>query len=251
MRAFVGCVLVLGVAVIGACDRSSAKQAASDEPAESSGRPSDPTPEASNLPSWYLSVPETSVIPDGYAWRVSAGDQLAVGELVARFSDDILERSEREWEFMASGLVAAVGEAIGAGSLEAIRASELHAAYLYPNDPAPLNARYVGRYVLVTGLVTPDNMDDLPDLYKVYEDEPYAHTPLFLETDYEFNFVKCHLIEPAIQTLFDWQDVELIGRVRGKQGLHIILDECIVLSAKRERQGDPRPSFFVRDKEPS
>ena len=122
----------------------------------------------------------------------------------------------------------ALAEARG-GRLPYRTAARLHRDHLFPSSEEEANTRYQGRFVVLTGRVAPKSMLDAADGFKVFEEEPYVHEPLLLETDFEFTFVRCHLAEPNMQPLRDWQEVHILGVVKGKQRSDVAIEECVVL----------------------
>lgn len=160
--------------------------------------------------------------------------------LAARAEPSVRSREAAEKDLLdAMAAFAASGELAGlyqtarehalAGRIEHMSANALYEIYLYPNDEDEANARYQGRPVVLTGRVAPHNMTDAADGFKLFEQTPYAHEPVLLETEQELVFVRCRLARPEIQKLQDWQEIHILGVVAGKDRGDVVLDDCVVL----------------------
>ncbi len=115
------------------------------------------------------------------------------------------------------------------GRILHVNVAALYADYLFPNPEAEADAKYKGKLAVFTGRVAPLNMKDFADGFKLIEQNPYAHDPLLLATDYELSFVECRLAQPRFQLLRDWQPIHFIAEVEGKKASDVMLGRCIVL----------------------
>ena len=116
-----------------------------------------------------------------------------------------------------------------AGRISYLTVQELYARYLFPNDLNSADEMYQGKFVLLSGTVSPSNMKDMADGFKLIEQNPYEHNPLLLATDYELYFVECQLAQASLQKLRDWQPIHLVASVEGKKRGDLLLRRCIVL----------------------
>ncbi len=156
---------------------------------------------------------------------ISAEENLSV--YVRRDAQAALRQALRRFDL--EGLRALALAEARAGRLPYRTAARLHRDYLFPSSEEEANARYQGRFVVLTGRVAPKSMLDTADTVKVFEEEPYVHELVLLETDFEFTFVRCHLAKPNLQPLRDWQEVHILGVVEGKQRSDVVIEECVVL----------------------
>ncbi len=155
----------------------------------------------------------------------SAGENLSVDD--RRDAQAVLSKALLRFDL--EGLQALALVEARAGRLPYRTAARLHRDYLFPSSEEEANARYQGRFVVLTGRVAPKSMLDTADPFKVFEEEPYVHEPVLLETDFEFTFVRCHLAKPNMQLLRDWQEVHVLGVVEGKQRGDVVIEECVVI----------------------
>ena len=163
-----------------------------------------------------------TVTPGGSFAAVDDGAQSEIRTLVTDF-----EKSG-SLEIVPRLRAVAVGHIEG-GRLAYGTAEAFYKEYIYPKDLDQADERYRGNIVVLTGSVAPHNMLDLPDGFKLFEQTPYAHEPVLLATDYELNFIRCHLVHPELQKLLDWQEVHLLGVVEGKLQGDLVLRRCVVL----------------------
>lgn len=188
-------------------------------------RPPRDAPGLPPLPEPFLTPEERASLPrelDEVAARARAEAETEILESVRQFE----ARGEVE---DVGALATRVREHAREGRIEHMSANDLFEIYMYPNDADAANARYRGRPVVLTGRVAPHNMTDPADGFKLFEQAPYAHEPVLLETEQELVFVRCRLARPEIQKLRDWQEIHVLGIVDGKDRGDVVLEGCVVL----------------------
>lgn len=185
--------------------------------------------------------PDTPGLPPPIPPLLSEAEAVATMERFATRDARSLSNAQNEMESLVSAYetdgdsesVARLKETAVAlardGRLRYSTIEDLYSDFLFPNDVEAANREYGGRFVLLAGTVSPHNMKDFADGFKLIEQNPYIHDPLLLATDYELSFVECRLSRPFEQPLRDWQPIHFVARVAGKRQADLLLDRCVVL----------------------